>query len=165
MPTEGLLYRDLFAGRGMDIPTMMRQMAARMAAEGLPYSVDRDRTFNTRLAQELSAWAKATGRPSLDDRLFRAVHGEARNVGEEGVLLEIVAEAGLPVDEARAVLTDRTYRAAVDADWARARALGVTGVPTYVVAEPGSGRLRGVVGAQPYEALVQLATLAGAARR
>lgn len=165
MAKEGLLYRDLFAGRGMDIPTMMRQMAARMAAEGLPYATDRDRTFNTRLAQELATWAKATGRASLDDRLFRAVHAQARNVGEESVLLEIVGEAGLPVDEARTVLTDRTYRAAVDADWARARQLGVTGVPTYVVAEPGSGRLRGVVGAQPYEALVQLATVAGAARR
>lgn len=144
---------------------MMRQMAARMAAEGLPYNLDRDRTFNTRLAQELSAWARATGRASLDDRLFRAVHAEARNVGEESVLIEIVAEAGLPVDEARTVLADRTFQAAVDADWARARQLGVTGVPTYVVAEPASGRLRGVVGAQPYDALVQLATVAGARRR
>jgi len=47
-------------------------------------------------------------------------------------------------------LTERRMRAAVDADWARSRALGVTGVPTFVM-----GR-KAVVGAQPYEALEQL---------
>jgi predicted DsbA family dithiol-disulfide isomerase len=41
-------------------------------------------------------------------------------------------------------------RKAVDADWARSRALGVTGVPTFVI-----GR-KAVVGAQPYEVLEQL---------
>jgi len=57
---------------------------------------------------------------------------------------------GLPVDEARRVLQDRTFKAAVDADWALSRRYGVTGVPTFV-----AGR-RGVVGAQPYEMLEQL---------
>jgi predicted DsbA family dithiol-disulfide isomerase len=35
----------------------------------------------------------------------------------------------------------------VDVDWERSRALGITGVPTFVVGQ------RGVVGFQPYEAL------------
>jgi predicted DsbA family dithiol-disulfide isomerase len=47
----------------------------------------------------------------------------------------------------------------VDRDWERSRALGITGVPTYV-----AGR-QGVVGAQPYEVLVDLVTRAGARRR
>ena len=47
-------------------------------------------------------------------------------------------------------MTERKMRAAVDADWARSRALGVTGVPTFVV-----GR-KAVVGAQPYEVLEEL---------
>ena len=59
---------------------------------------------------------------------------------------------GLPIDAAREVLEKRTYRAAVDADWKLSREYGITGVPTFVV-----GR-RGVVGAQPYEALEQLVT-------
>ena len=50
------------------------------------------------------------------------------------------------------MLEKRTYRAAVDADWKLSREYGITGVPTFVV-----GR-RGVVGAQPYEALEQLVT-------
>jgi predicted DsbA family dithiol-disulfide isomerase len=54
------------------------------------------------------------------------------------------------VDGARAVLEQRTFKAAVDADWELSRQYGVTGVPTFV-----AGR-RGVVGAQPYEVLEQL---------
>ena len=47
---------DLFAGRGYDIPKMQAQMRARMQAEGLPYG-NRTMTYNSRLAQELGAWA------------------------------------------------------------------------------------------------------------
>ena len=57
---------------------------------------------------------------------------------------------GLPADEAADALRERRYRMSVDADWAKSRESGVSGVPTFV-----SGG-RGVVGAQPYEALVQL---------
>ncbi|MGH7348293.1 MAG: DsbA family protein, partial [Candidatus Rokuibacteriota bacterium] len=46
-----------------------------------------------------------------------------------------------------------------DADWAKSRQLGVTGVPTFVAGG------YGVVGAQPYEMLEQLVAKAGARRR
>ena len=57
------------------------------------------------------------------------------------------------------MLTERRFKDAVDADWAKSHAYGVTGVPTFVAAR------YGVVGAQPYEVLVQLLEKAGAARR
>ena len=60
---------------------------------------------------------------------------------------------------AREALATRAGKDAVDADWARARRLGVTGVPTYVV-----GR-QGVVGAQPLPVLEELVKRAGAKRR
>jgi len=66
------------------------------------------------------------------------------------VLLDIARQVGLSVDAAREVLEKRTFKDAVDADWKLSRQYGITGVPTFVV-----GRY-GVVGAQPYEALVQL---------
>ena len=44
------------------------------------------------------------------------------------------------------MLEKRTFKEAVDADWALSREYGITGVPTFV-----AGRF-GVVGAQPYEA-------------
>jgi predicted DsbA family dithiol-disulfide isomerase len=57
-------------------------------------------------------------------------------------------------DRAREVLEKRTHKEAVDADSEKWRRYGVTGVPTFVVGE------RGVVGAQPYEAIEQLVTSA-----
>jgi predicted DsbA family dithiol-disulfide isomerase len=66
------------------------------------------------------------------------------------VLLDIAERVGLPVDAARDVLERRTFKDAVDADWALSREYGITGVPTFV-----AGRY-GVVGAQPYETLEQL---------
>jgi predicted DsbA family dithiol-disulfide isomerase len=66
------------------------------------------------------------------------------------VLVDVARSVGLPADEASDALEERRYRTDVDADWAKSREYGVTGVPTFV-----SGG-RGVVGAQPYEALAQL---------
>jgi predicted DsbA family dithiol-disulfide isomerase len=66
------------------------------------------------------------------------------------VLLEIAEQVGLPVDGAREVLEQRTFKAAVDEDWNLARQYRITGVPTFVAGG------YGVVGAQPYETLEDL---------
>jgi predicted DsbA family dithiol-disulfide isomerase len=150
-PVEGgRSLADLFAGRNLDLKSVHAQMKARMDAEGLPYG-ERTHTYNSRLAQELGKWADTQpGGGALHDALFRAYFVEARDISQPSVLLQIAERVGLPVDEARRVLQDRTFKAAVDADWALSRRYGVTGVPTFV-----AGR-RGVVGAQPYEMLEQL---------
>jgi predicted DsbA family dithiol-disulfide isomerase len=150
-PVEGgRSLADLFAGRNLDLKSVHAQMKARMDAEGLPYG-ERTHTYNSRLAQELGKWADTQpGGGALHDALFRAYFVEARDISQPSVLLQIAERVGLPVDEARRVLQDRTFKAAVDADWALSRRYGVTGVPTFV-----AGR-RGVVGAQPYEVLEQL---------
>ena len=140
-PQEGQTLEALFAGRGKDIPQMQAQMKARMQAEGLPYG----------LAQELGSWADTQpGGSAIHDALFRAYFVDGRNVGDTDVLVEVAESVGLPAEQAREVLEQRTFREAVDADWALSRQYGVTGVPTYVAGQ------RGVIGAQPYEALVQL---------
>ena len=149
-PAEGRSLADLFAGRNVDVGAMQAQMRARMTAEGLPYG-DRTMTYNSRLAQELGKWADTqAGGEAIHDALFRAYFVEGRDISQADVLLEIVQRVGLSVDRAREVLQQRTFKAAVDADWALARRYGVTGVPTFV-----AGR-HGVVGAQPYETLEQL---------
>jgi predicted DsbA family dithiol-disulfide isomerase len=150
-PIEGgRSLTDLFAGRNVDRTAMHAQMKARMDAEGLPYG-ERTHTYNSRLAQELGKWADTQpGGDALHDALFRAYFVEARDISQPAVLLEIAGRVGLPVDAAREVLEQRTFKAAVDADWALSRRYGVTGVPTFVV-----GR-HGVVGAQPYEVLEHL---------
>ena len=44
----------------------------------------------------------------------------------------VAASVGLPADEARAVLEERRFSDAIDADWAKSHQYGVTGVPTFV---------------------------------
>jgi predicted DsbA family dithiol-disulfide isomerase len=135
-PAEGRALEDLFRGRNVDRKAMHAQMKARMDAEGLPYG-ERTMTYNSRLSQELGKWADTQpGGEAFHDAMFRAYFVEARDV-----------------------LKERRFKDAVDADWAKSRHLGVTGVPTFVAGG------YGVVGAQPYEVLVQLVEKAGARRR
>ena len=75
------------------------------------------------------------------------------------MLVELAESVGLDGAEARKVVEERTFEEAVDADWDKARQMGVTGVPTYIAGGAG------VVGAQPYEALEQLVEQAGAEKK
>ncbi len=158
-PAAGQSMEKLYAGRNVDPEAMYRRMKALMDQEGLPYG-RRTHTYNSRLAQELGAWAEAEHPGSaLHDALYRAYFVDAKNIGDPAVLLELVAAVGLPVEEARAVLAERRYKDAVDADWARSHEIGVTGVPTFVAGG------YGVVGAQPYEVLEQLMAEVGVKKR
>jgi predicted DsbA family dithiol-disulfide isomerase len=158
-PAEGRSMADLFAGRDYDIEAAYTRMKDLMDEEGLPYS-KRTHTYNSRLAQELGAWAETQpGGEAIHDALYTAYFVDGKNVGDADVLLEIVQAVGLPVEAAREVLAQRSFEAVVDADWAKSRDYGVTGVPTFVAGG------YGVVGAQPYEALEQLMTEVGAQER
>jgi predicted DsbA family dithiol-disulfide isomerase len=158
-PAEGRAMAEFYAERKLDPEAMYARMKRLMDAEGLPYG-RRTHTYNSRLAQELGKWADTQpGGAALHDALYRAYFVDARNIGDVEILIDVAQAVGLPADEARAVLAERRFKAAVDADWAKSRAYGVTGVPTFVAAG------QGVVGAQPYEVLEQLLDQAGAPRR
>ena len=73
--------------------------------------------------------------------------------------MEVARSVGLDAEVAREVLAARSFQGAIDADWEKSREYGVTGVPTFVAGG------HGVVGAQPYEALEQMLTQAGALSR
>lgn len=130
-----------------------------MAEEGLPYG-KRTHTYNSRLAQELAAWAETQpGGEAIHDELFKAYFVNGQNIASHEVLLNAAEQAGLSRENASAVLATRQFREAVDEDWELSRQYGITGVPTFVA----DGR--GVSGCQPYETLEQLVIAAGAARR
>jgi predicted DsbA family dithiol-disulfide isomerase len=155
-PSEGLLLKDLFAGRGLDLDAMNTRMKGLMDGEGLPYS-RRTHTYNSRLAQELAKWADTQpGFEKIHEALYRAYFVDGRNLADKRVLLDVAQSVGLPVDEAESILDNRTFKHEVDADWQKARQYGISGVPTFVV--NGSK----VVGAQPYEILAQHLYAAGA---
>jgi predicted DsbA family dithiol-disulfide isomerase len=149
-PAEGMSLEELFRGRNVDMQAAQTRLQALMEAEGLPYR-PRTHTYNSRLAQEVAKWAETKpGGEAVHDALFKAFFADGRNIGDSAVLVDVARSVGLPADEAADALRERRYRTGVDGDWAKSREYGVTGVPTFV-----SGG-RGVVGAQPYEALVQL---------
>ena len=158
-PIEGRSMAEIYAARGADPEAMYQRMKTLMDAEVLPYG-RRTHTYNSRLAQELGKWADTQpGGDKLHDALYRAYFVDARNIGDPDVLVGLAESVGLPGAEARAVLTERRFKDAIDADWAKSHRYGVTGVPTFVADQ------YGVVGCQPYEVLEQLVTKAGAQRR
>lgn len=131
-------------------------MTGLMAEEGLPYG-KRTHTYNSRLAQELAAWADTQpGGAGIHDALFKAYFVDGQNLASHNVLLNVAEQVRLSREAAADVLTAGKFQEAVDADWELSRQYGITGVPTFVA----DGR--GVSGAQPYEVLEQLVVAAGA---
>ena len=115
--------------------------------EGLPFG-PRDKTYNSRLAQELGKWAESKGRgKAYHAAVFRAYFAEGKNIGKTSELLDLAGSLSLPVEEARKVLEERSFKDVVDADWQRSYSMGVQAVPTFLL----GGQF--LVGAVPYEAL------------
>jgi predicted DsbA family dithiol-disulfide isomerase len=134
----------------------MRAMQARVeriaAEEGLTYHLADGVSGNTHLAHELLHLAGERGLGDVaKERLLHAHFEEARSVFDVEGLVALAVEFGLDEGEARAALTDRRYREAVDQDIATARLLGANGVPFFVI-----DRTYGAAGAQPAELLLQI---------
>jgi predicted DsbA family dithiol-disulfide isomerase len=131
---------ELFSGRDAEIRAMQERLSRLAAAEGLPLSV-RTRTSNSRRAQELGKWAESRGKGDPFRRaVYRAYFVEGSNIALVDELMRISESVGLPTDEARAVIAERSFAAAVDADWHRAGDLQISAVPTHLC---GARRLAG----------------------
>jgi predicted DsbA family dithiol-disulfide isomerase len=123
----------------------------------------RARVWNTFDAHRLLHWAGLQGERQQRDlkmALLRAYHGQARPLSDPGVLLDAVAEAGLDRDEARRVLADGDFVAAVREREQHYQRMGIHAVPSVIV----NGRHL-IQGGQPPEvfeqALRQLAAAPG----
>jgi predicted DsbA family dithiol-disulfide isomerase len=158
-PQEGRALMDLFSCGPEEIQIKNMRMHGIMEADGLPFK-DRSHTYNSRLAQEVGLWADTQpDGEKIHDKFYEAYFVDRRNIGNADVILDVVKSVGLDETAAKAVIDDRSYKDAVDADWAKSHSYGVTGVPTFV----SDGQ--GVVGAQPYEVLVEFVTTLGAKPR
>jgi predicted DsbA family dithiol-disulfide isomerase len=137
------------------IEEMQGRLTALAAAEGLDYALDRSHHVNSFDAHRLAKAAARHGRADeMVERLFRAQLVEALRVDDPAVLAGLADEVGVP---AGALAEDEADAAAVIADLEEARAIGVNGVPFFVL-----DRRFAVSGAQPAEllgkALAQAAT-------
>ena len=158
-PTEGRTLIELFGSNQEDIDQKNERMKELMILENLPYK-NRTHTYNSRLAQEIGAWAQSIdNETSIHDNFFEAYFVQGLNVGLESVILDVVSKSGLNIEEARKVIKNRLFMKNIDDDWNKSRNYGVTGVPTYVYQK------QSLVGAQPHENLVEFLNYFGIPKR
>jgi predicted DsbA family dithiol-disulfide isomerase len=158
-PEAGLLMKEVYAARIIDIPQAMARLKKVAEELGLPLG-ERKKTYNSRRAQELGKWAESRGKgDEFHDAIFRAYFADGKNIARATVLAAIVKGMGLSEKEVREVLKKRTFQDAVDSDWELAYQLGISSVPTFVVDD------EAVVGAQPYEVLEKFLLEKGVKRK
>jgi predicted DsbA family dithiol-disulfide isomerase len=159
IPDDGITLEELFAGKPINIKKAMARLK-RVADElGLPLS-ERKKTYNSRLAQELAKWAESEGKgDSFHEVVFRAYFVDGKNIGRVDELVALSKSIGLQEKNARSVLELRTFKEAVDSDWQRSHALGITAVPTFVMDQ------QATVGFQPYEQIEQFLKSCGVKKR
>lgn len=147
---EGSEIDFLVKHKGMpreQVEQMLEQMTAMASLEGIEFRFDQLQHANTAKAHRVLHLAKSQGiYTEVLERLFRAYFSEGENLGDVDVIARIADEVGLDPDEVRDAYDDEGYEAEVDRDITRARMLGVTGVPFYLINEK-----YGVSGAQQPE--------------
>jgi predicted DsbA family dithiol-disulfide isomerase len=89
---------------------------------------------------------------AFDVAIFDALWTEGKNIGDEDVLVELAAEAGVDGDEIRSALDDDALREEVRGKFTEAQQQGITGVPTF--AYDGYGA-RGAVPPEQLKRLVE----------
>lgn len=157
-PEDGQSIEQLFAGR-LDLDQVRARLKKAAQEAGLPLG-DRKMTYNSRLAQELSKWAESKGKgDEFHQAVFRAYFVQAINIGNISELSSLAQSVGLLAAEAKEVLEKRTFKEAVDLDWAHSMRQGIQAVPTLMLGE------RVLVGAQPYEVMSDFLDKAGVKRR
>jgi predicted DsbA family dithiol-disulfide isomerase len=128
------------------IAEMQGRLTALAAAEGLDYALDRAHHVNSFDAHRLAKAAARHGRgEEMVERLFRAQQVEALRIDDPAVLARLAEEVGVP---ANTPAEDEADAAAVFADLEEAAAIGVSGVPFFVL-----DRRFAVSGAQSAELL------------
>ena len=151
MPPEGMDRRAYleakFGGREAAVAVYARIDEAARAA-GLDLSLGAiERTPSTLDAHRLIHWAGIEGRQTpVVARLFAAYFREGRDIGDRGVLVEIAEATGLDAAMVDRLLAGDADAADIRARDAHARGRGVSGVPTFVVAQR-----HVLTGAQPPE--------------
>lgn len=113
--------------------------------DGVPYQFDKiTRTPNTLDAHRLLRWAQQHDvQGAVAEALFMAYWNKGEDVGDHAVLTAVAAANGIDANWVKAKLATNDDTDAVMAEVQQAQAIGVTGVPTFILASR-----YGVVGAQ-----------------
>ncbi len=152
IPKQGIdrseyLTRKFGAAR---LATLHDPLVEASKADGVPYRFDRiTRTPNTLDAHRLIRWAHVSGRQhDMAERLFMAYWHDGLDIGDKDVLLKLAVDAGLDGTLVSQLLHNEADLDAVIAEINQAQRMGISGVPTFIIA----GRY-GVTGAQSPDVL------------
>jgi predicted DsbA family dithiol-disulfide isomerase len=133
VPEGGILLREAIPAPADKI----RKMEARLhraAAEAELAFCGPERIYNTRMAQELGAWATAEGRgEAFHHAVYVAYFGEGKNISDRMILCELAESVGMSPDEAMACMTERRFKSDVDAQWRQSKEADIMVIPTYLL--------------------------------
>lgn len=127
MKKYGMSAEQLQAGRAT--------LRARGAEVGFSFG-DRSRVWNTFDAHRLLFWAGQVApekQRALKHALLTAYHQDNRSPADQVVLLELVAEVGLDVDVAQAILTSDLHTTDVRKAEKYWQQNGITAVPSVII--------------------------------
>jgi predicted DsbA family dithiol-disulfide isomerase len=143
----------------VDIDLMMQNLKKTSAELGLPLG-NRQRTYNSRLAQELGKWAETKNAgDAFHAEAFKVYFVDGKNIAKLPVLLDLAEFAGLNREEAKSVILNRTFKKSVDEDWSLSWKNGIKAVPTFIMINDQ------LVGAQSYSTLERLLISNGVKKR
>lgn len=134
------------------VAAMDTRLIGEAKKEGLAFHLAESKGGNTFDAHRLIHLAAEGDRAGeMEERLMKAYFTEGVAIGERAELTRLALDVGLDEAEVKAVLASDRFAADVRADEARARALGISGVPFFAIDER-----YGVSGAQPADALLDV---------
>jgi predicted DsbA family dithiol-disulfide isomerase len=155
LPKEGIdrrLYLERKFGGSARADEIYRAVREAGEMEGIAFDFEAIAvSANTLDAHRLIRWAGETGsavQSQLVEALFRRYFVEGGHIGEDEVLLAAAREAGLPVASTAAKLKGDLDRESVTREIEEARAMGVTGVPCFIL-----DRKYAIMGAQSSDVL------------
>ena len=152
IPPEGLDRQDYMLKKfGAErLNTIHDPLIAAGEELGVPYNFDAiTRTPNTLDAHRLIRWSHTIERQhETAERLFMAYWSEGQDVGDRDVLARCAGDVGINAAQIRELLDSEQDVAETKAEIQHATNIGVTGVPTYILAQSYA-----LVGAQSPEVL------------
>jgi predicted DsbA family dithiol-disulfide isomerase len=137
MPSEGMdRHAYLEMKFGEDQALLVYDRIRRTAEEaGLDVDFNRiERTPNTLDAHRLLRWARIEGRQNgVADALFRRYFVEGEDISDLRVLVDVARQVGLDAELVARLLDSAADVEEVREEDRQARAMGVTGVPTFLI--------------------------------
>ncbi|XID91182.1 DsbA family protein [Paenibacillaceae bacterium WGS1546] len=137
LPPEGMPFNSAMEKK-VGGPERLRPMLQRVteagAAVGVTFRFDRvERMPNTVLAHRITALLPQEDEGTWIEAVMKAYFEDGKDIARLDVLLGIASELGLDAEEAKRLLEAGEGLKAVEEDIATARAIGISGVPFFVI--------------------------------